>query len=150
MKLYHLSVIYNSEEKKLIYDRKLKQGPGNSMYGLEVCKSLDLPFDFLNKAHEIRTKYNKESKGILSKKTSKYNAKKIIDKCELCKENLAVDVHHMQFQKNSNEQGYIGSFNKNHLANLISICKECHDKIHKEDLELKIVKTSSGFELKKL
>ena len=42
----------------LIYNRKLKDGPGDSMYGLEVCKALNLSKDFLERAHEIRTKYN--------------------------------------------------------------------------------------------
>ena len=150
LKLYHMAVIYNPEEKKLIYDRKLKTGPGDSMYGLEVCKSLDLPFDFLNMAYNIRNKYNTKSQGILSKKTSKYNSKKIIDKCEICKINNAEDVHHLQFQKNSNNRGYINTFNKNHLANLVSICKVCHDKIHRENIELKQIKTSKGTEFKKL
>ena len=36
----------------------LKEGSGDSMYGLEVCKSLHLPSDFLEYAQSIRTKYN--------------------------------------------------------------------------------------------
>ena len=48
---------YNRETDTLLYDRKLKDGPGESMYGLEVCKSLHLPSDFLNKAHKFRIKF---------------------------------------------------------------------------------------------
>ena len=40
MKMYHMSVIYDKSTNKLVYDRKLKPGAGESMYGLEVCKSL--------------------------------------------------------------------------------------------------------------
>ena len=67
-----MEVIYDREKDMLIYDRKLKDGPGNSMYGLEVCKSLNLPQDFLDTAYEIRMKYHPEGASILSLKTSRY------------------------------------------------------------------------------
>ena len=63
-----MEVIFDYEVNKLIYDRKLKDGPGESMYGLEVCKSLNLNSDFLQRAHDIRIKYNPISKNILSQK----------------------------------------------------------------------------------
>ena len=59
MKMYHMSVLYDKITNKLVYDRKLKEGPGESMYGLEVCKSLDLSNEFLDRAHNLRMKYNK-------------------------------------------------------------------------------------------
>jgi DNA mismatch repair protein MutS len=142
----HMTVIYNRETRKLVYDRKLKDGPGNSMYGLEVCKSLDLPDDFLSRAHDIRMKYDPKSENILSKKPSHFNAKKIKGMCEHCGQKMGVDVHHLQYQKNANEYDYIGSNHKNHLANLINICKSCHDNIHKQNIELRKVKTSDGYE----
>ena len=43
----HMEVKYDHQKDILIYDRKLKDGPGNSMYGLEVCKSLNLSPNFL-------------------------------------------------------------------------------------------------------
>ena len=47
----HMEVVYDREKNELIYDRKLKLGPGDNMYGLEVCKSLNLPETFLTRAH---------------------------------------------------------------------------------------------------
>ena len=47
MQLMHMAVHYDKSKDKLVYDRKLKDGPGQSMYGLEVCKSLHLPYEFL-------------------------------------------------------------------------------------------------------
>ena len=52
-----MAVRYDRESDTLIYDRKLMDGPGNRMYGLEVCKSLYLPEQFLQQAYDIRTKY---------------------------------------------------------------------------------------------
>ena len=39
-------------------DRNIKEGQGDNTYGLEVCKSLNLPDDFLEYAHKLRIKYN--------------------------------------------------------------------------------------------
>jgi len=146
--LKHLEVVYDKERDLLVYDRKLRDGPGNSMYGLEVCKSLNLPHDFLDAAYEIRMKYHPESGSLLSLKTSHFNAKKIVSICERCNKNPGKEVHHLQFQSDADEKGIItttdSKFHKNHLANLSTLCEECHDEIHKRNLKLKKVKTSKG------
>ena len=49
--LKHMTVTYDREKDELVYDRILKDGPGESMYGLEVCKSLNMPKDFLENAY---------------------------------------------------------------------------------------------------
>jgi DNA mismatch repair protein MutS len=150
----HMSVIYNKETGCLEYDRKLKDGPGNNMYGLEVCKSLNLPEDFLQNAHDIRMKYHPESASILERRQSHFNAKKIIGNCELCGNNMASEVHHLQYQREANENGIISRnnliFHKNHKANLLNICEQCHQKIHKENKQYKKVKTTKGMTLKEI
>ena len=132
---FHMTVIYNKEKNCLVYDRKLKEGSGDSMYGLEVCKSLDLPIEFLDRAHKIRENYTNIK---ISTKVSRYNSEKILSICEICKINNGVEFHHLLHQK-----VYSGKY-KNHKANLISICEECHNKIHKDDLILKKSKTLEG------
>lgn len=153
--LKHMSVMYDRENDKLIYDRKLKDGPGDNMYGLEVCKSLNLPGSFLELAHNIRMKYHPVSGSILSLKTSHYNAKKIVGTCEMCKEQMGKEIHHLQHQRAANENGVIqqdndAPFHKNRVANLMSLCEKCHDKIHSKGetkTKHKKVKTSKGIEL---
>lgn len=148
LKLMHMEVIFDYEVNKLIYDRKLKDGPGESMYGLEVCKSLNLNSDFLQRAHDIRIKYNPISKNILSQKTSHYSSKKVVGKCEICKIRLASEVHHLNYQKDADHDNqYIKSFHKNHVGNLINICEECHTNIHIYNVVLKKTKTTNGYEL---
>jgi DNA mismatch repair protein MutS len=150
----HMSVIYNKEIGCLEYDRKLKDGPGNNMYGLEVCKSLNLPEEFLENAHNIRMKYHPESSSILERRKSRYNSEKIVGICEMCGENMASEVHHLQYQREANENGIISRndliFHKNHKANLLNICEECHQKIHKENKQYKKVKTTKGMTLKEI
>jgi DNA mismatch repair protein MutS len=152
--LKHMEVIYDKEQDLLIYDRKLKDGPGNSMYGLEVCKSLSLPQDFLDAAYNIRMKYNSESASLLSLKTSHFNSKKIMSLCEKCGKNMGKEVHHLQHQKDADVDGIItnidGTFHKNVLANLITLCEECHDDFHKKTATHKKVKTTKGYKLREL
>jgi DNA mismatch repair protein MutS len=127
----HMAVTYDRARDVLIYDRKLRDGAGPSMYGLEVCKSLHLPDDFLKMANDIRLKYrDKKQTGDLNFKPSHFNAHKIKGMCELCKQNLGEEVHHLQHQKEADEANFIQHFHKNHPANLMTVCESCHLKMH--------------------
>jgi DNA mismatch repair protein MutS len=150
----HMEVIYDKENDMLIYDRKLKEGPGNNTYGLEVCKSLNLPQDFLNMAYEIRSKYHPETASILSLKTSHYNSKKLINKCERCLSTNGKEVHHLNYQSEADKNGIIttndSKFHKNTLANLMTLCEKCHNEIHNKNLKLKKIKTSRGTKVQEI
>jgi DNA mismatch repair protein MutS len=153
VKLKHMSVIYDKEKDILMYDRKMKEGPGNNMYGLEVCKSLDLPEDFISTAYEIRGKYCPEAGSLLSLKTSHFNAKKVVNMCEKCCKNPGQEVHHLSQQSEANVDGIImncdGIFHKNNLANLMTLCEGCHDEIHKTATKgVRRVKTTKGYMVK--
>ena len=130
LKLKHLEVSYDAENECLVYDRKLKEGSGPRIYGLEVCKSLFMSPDFLEEAFKIRNKYFKTNQGILNYNETKYNASKIRGICEMCKNEVGTEIHHLQQQKEADDDGFIGNFHKNHKANLISICEDCHNSIH--------------------
>jgi DNA mismatch repair protein MutS len=158
LKLKHMAVVYDKEKDVLVYDRKLKDGPGNNMYGLEVCKSLNLPADFIEAAYEIRRKYKdtncSDSDSVLSLSSSHFNAQKIMGLCEKCGLSLGTEVHHLQHQKEADEKGFItgkdGFFHKNKLANLVTLCETCHHEFHKSKKQHKKVKTSKGFILKEI
>jgi DNA mismatch repair protein MutS len=150
LKLNHMSVRYDRELDCIIYDRKLKEGSGPRIYGLEVCKALHLETDFLESAYAIRNKYYPESRGELSNKHTTYNAKKIRGMCEICKKELGEEIHHMQQQKDADANGFIGSFHKNHIANLLTVCESCHQQLHHSTDKKKISptirkKTSKGY-----
>jgi len=131
IKLKHLEVWYDREKDCLIYDRKIKDGSGERNYGLEVCKSLYLPDHFIERAYELRKKYNIENNGSLSHCTSHFNAKKIKGFCEKCNIRIGEEIHHLQPQQMANNDGFIeGYFHKNHPGNLITVCKKCHDEFH--------------------
>jgi DNA mismatch repair protein MutS len=141
----HMAVRYDREMDCLIYDRKLQDGPGNRMYGLEVCKSLYLPEDFLSRAMAIRNKYHPTSRGELAHTTSTYNAQKIRGICEMCNTHIGEEIHHLQPQKEANDKGFIGSIHKNHPANLMTLCEACHTKTHQANVSMKRTKTTKGY-----
>jgi DNA mismatch repair protein MutS len=142
----HMEVIYDRAKDCLIYDRKLKEGSGPRTYGLEVCKSLYLGDEFLDKAYQIRNKYYPENNGSLNFKPTIYNAGKIRGMCELCRNQLGEEIHHLRQQKEADEDGFIDTFHKNHKANLISVCEDCHAKIHKvKETAMARKKTTRGY-----
>jgi DNA mismatch repair protein MutS len=144
--LKHMAVHYDRERDCLVYDRLLKDGPGDSMYGLEVCKSLHLPTEFLDAAFEIRNKYFPEKTGTLGQKVSHYNSQKVRGLCELCNNTLSSEVHHLEMQQHADSDGFIRgtAVHKNHRANLMAVCEECHQKMHcKESVAKK--KTTNGY-----
>ena len=150
--LKHLQVLYDKEKDCLVFDRKLKDGSGQRTYGLEVCKSLHMNNEFIDNAFKIRNKHFKMTQGILSNGNSTYNSQKIKGGlCEICNENEATEIHHMLEQKDADENGFVGYIDKDHKANLVSICKTCHDKITYKDKNTKApkrrVKTTKGMQL---
>ena len=150
LSIKHMSVKYDASRDILVYDRKLKDGAGTSMYGLEVCKSLHLPDTFLKNAYTLRQKYTKIERGVLQQKTSHFNSKKIMGICEMCKKSFGEEVHHLQHQVKADKNNMINNFHKNHPANLLTLCEECHTNIHKSGKQHKKIKTSIGIEIMEL
>jgi DNA mismatch repair protein MutS len=135
IRVKHLEVSFDPASGKLIYDRKLKDGVGIVSYGLTVCRSMNLPVEFLEHAFEIRNRHYPENSGILSLSQSKYNSKKLVGICEDCRKEFSTEIHHIEPQKNADILGIIRTaegktFHKNHTANLRSLCESCHRKIH--------------------
>lgn len=150
LRLAHMRVFYDRVLDTLVYDRKLQEGAGESMYGLEVCKSLHLPAEFLECANTIRVKYRGISAktptaSILEDATpSRYNSGKLRRVCEICQVKRGSEVHHLQHQENADGFNYIGNIHKNHTSNLATLCEECHQKIHKDGVQHIKVKTGKG------
>ena len=127
----HLSVKYDEINDRLIYDRKLQTGSGDSLYGLEFAKYLHMDREFIDNAYKIRKNLSKsfsEIELLKRKKRSKYNKNLYLTKCAFC-DSPAEDVHHIRAQSEA-IGGKIGHFHKNHRYNLLPLCKYHHQKIH--------------------
>lgn len=132
------------DKNRIIYDRKLQDGQGSKIYGIEVCKSLDMPLDFMKNAEKIRKEVEGINKDIVKNRKSRYNSNVIVDKCKIC-DNTAEETHHIVYQEKANDEGYLSSYHKNSKHNLVALCKECHRKEHSGELKIKgYIATSDG------
>jgi DNA mismatch repair protein MutS len=131
---------------KIVYDRKLKNGNGSKVYGLEVCKSLKMDERFLENANAIRKKMQSIPENLVEPKLSKYNSNVYVTSCSLCG-GVASETHHIKQQKDADENGYIGHIHKDTTSNLIVLCETCHLSTHHGDKKLvKKVMTTEGVE----
>lgn len=128
IKICHLSVKIRNDD--IIFERKLMDGNGSELYGLEVAKSILEDDMLIDDAFEIRNKLMNKSVGILGKKRSNYNRKKIIKKCEICGETRNLETDHIIPQCEADDEGFLTKVNyhKNEEYNLAILCKECHLK----------------------
>jgi DNA mismatch repair protein MutS len=121
--IWHLLVMYDPITQKLVYDRTLKEGPGNSLYGLEVARAMNLPIAVLERAMELRTLFAGTTTAGSAAATT-WNTHLTRRKCDL-------EVHHIRQQRDADENGrFEDGTHKNHLSNLIVVCQKCHDDHH--------------------
>lgn len=161
LRICHLSISYDEINKLLIYDRKLKDGPGASVYGLTVAKSLNLPNEFIERANNILLEVTKCNTLLLDTKSSRYNNKIFVDSCANCGKNRSqtdLHTHHIIEQQTADDKGYvnyliqdsygnlinIGMMKKHMKDNLIVLCRDCHTNLHKTGTELQTLNTSCG------
>ena len=144
----HLSVNYDPVDNLIIYDRILKEGSGDTLYGLEVCKSLDLDPVFMLTANKIRKKLLDMSENIVHNRKSIYNAIILKDVCYICKKR-ADDIHHIEHQANADENNMINHYHKNSAFNLVALCKTCHNNTHNGSITIDgFQSTTKGKKLK--
>lgn len=132
-----------SPDGYIIFDRKLRQGIGSSMYGLEVCHGLGMPDEFLKAAHDIRRTIQGQSTDIVNPKKSRYNSKVFKDVCKVCGA-TASEVHHLIEQHKADADGFIGHQHKNRESNLIALCEKCHTSVHNTDDTIVYLQTTKG------
>jgi DNA mismatch repair protein MutS len=124
------------KNNEIIYNRRIQDGQGSNIYGLEVCKSLDMPMDFLKKAELYRKEVTNIDNDLIKNKKSRYNKKKLVNICEVCNHSTATETHHIKYQESANTDGFIGTSHKNVKHNLVAICKNCHMKEHNGEIKI--------------
>lgn len=144
----HIRITFD-ENNNIIYDRIIQDGQGSNTYGIEVCRSLDMPIDFMKNAELNRKEVEGINSNIINKKSSRYNSKIVIDMCDICNKNKADETHHIIYQHTADKDGFINNaFHKNAKHNLVAICKECHRKEHSGKIKIECwVSSSKGRKL---
>jgi DNA mismatch repair protein MutS len=113
----HLKVHYEAATDRLIYDRTLAAGSGSALYGLEVCRALDLPIDYLERAMVLRKTLAGEKPAV----RSTYSAAAVVDRCAVCSSQNQLEMHHIHHQADGGGD---------EASNLACLCAICHDDHH--------------------
>jgi len=149
LKIAHLTATHDPIEDRLIYGRKIGEGPGSSQYGLEVCKSLGFDREFIEEANRIRREIEQTPELFMNTKKSRYNSRVYVDQCSICQTHLNLQTHHLKEQHQADERGFIEHHHKNAAFNLLVLCDKCHRKIHQASSEMISAQTLNGVYLKK-
>jgi DNA mismatch repair protein MutS len=155
IKFYHLSVEKKGDE--LIFNRTLKEGTGEQIYGITVAQYiLDDPL-FINKAVEIKNELLEKdgtNTKLVSDKKSLYNKEIYMDACTICGCKEKLESHHINMQKDfkSSINGQINSKKKHILkdskANLVVLCSKCHDNLHSGNFTISgLTNTTKGVQV---
>ena len=115
---------------KIKFGRKIYEGIGNRLYGLEVAENIILNDDFILKASKVRKELLGVEDEIVSTKKSSYNKKVYVDCCEICSSRETLEVHHINSQVYANCSGVIDGIDKNHKGNLVVLCSKHHLETH--------------------
>jgi DNA mismatch repair protein MutS len=125
---YHLRVTYDAATDRLVYGRDLVPGAGSALYGLEVCRALDLPMGYLDRAMALR----QSLAGWEAPHVSGYSAAAVVAVCAVCGAAGAaagLETHHIRPQAESAAAAAEGV--AIHAAgNLVCLCARCHDDHH--------------------
>jgi DNA mismatch repair protein MutS len=135
LQVFHLKIEYNPETETLVYKRKLEPGSGPAIYGLEVCKSLDLGDEFISLARNVQMEISDINQTLVNEKKSNYNSDILMDICQVCK-GKSEHAHHIKEQCMADSNGIIDNHHKNISHNLVQLCESCHHKVHNENLRI--------------
>ena len=147
LKVWHLHVEYNRSKDKLVYHRSLKAGPGSSLYGLEVAKAMRIPADILEDAIRFRKRLTGEAE-LSESVSSSWNGSVVRRNCQKCgKTEIGnLETHHIRERYTANSAGRLDDGSNVHaLSNLVVLCNECHDAVHRGETTIKpLIQTSDG------
>lgn len=124
----HLRVEYDAATDRLVYGRDLLPGAGSALYGLEVCRALDLPAGWLDRATVIR----QSLAGWQPTRQSGYSAAAVVGSCQVCGATGAaarLETHHIRPQAESAAAAATG-VDIHAAGNLVCLCAVCHDDHH--------------------
>ena len=143
IKFMHLTISYDNNT--IIYGRKLEEGPGDTLYGIEIANYIIDDNEFIENSKKIRNTILNKNSEILVNKTSNYNSALYMDGCSICGKTNYLDTHHIKEQFTFSE----GDINKDKLSNIVILCKEHHDEVHNGNLQINgYMDTVKGKELK--
>lgn len=159
IKSFYLSASYDEKDDKIIFDRVLKEGSGDEIYGIIVAKHIIQDDEFSQMTTMIKNEILGNSDHIVQPKQSKYNSNVYVDRCVVCGKKLCdvddivnLDTHHIHHQKDCDGNNVKNKefIKKNDICNLVVLCKQCHMKHHNGKINIENFIASSNGKMLKL
>ena len=149
LKFYHLNIEIINDE--IMFYRNLIPGVCDSVYGVNISKYIiNDDENFINGLFEFKKELLKNMGINTETKTSHYNSELYIEQCSVCDSKSNLETHHINeqhFFKNGIYDKKI-HIKKDDLSNLVVLCKDCHQKLHNNKIEInKKIKTSNGVKI---
>ena len=142
----HLSI--TRRDDMIIYGRKIRDGIGEDIYGLEIAKYIIDDEDFIDLAYKTRNRILGVTGNILDDNKSNYNKDLYVDKCTVCgkgSNETQLDTHHIKEQHQFDENKLLGHIKKDNLDNLVVLCKYHHNEVHNGKLKINgYIHTNNG------
>ena len=133
--LRHFYIDLQFSEGKIVFGRKIFEGIGEKLYGIEVAEYIIDNEEFQRLATKTRRQLLDEPRGDSTPKSSTYNSATYVDECAICgTKGGQLDVHHIHSQKYADCNDTIDYFNKNHGGNLVVLCVDHHTQVHQGDV----------------
>lgn len=149
VRVCHIHSSYNKETGKIVYDRDMRPGQGDKMYGLVVASDLLQDTVFMNRANYFAKQILKdEEKGeLVEKRKSKWNSDVYMTECTVCQSKENLNVHHIRHRAKCTD-GYSDHVRQDSKGNLVVLCRPCHDETHAGAIEITgWMETTKGREL---
>lgn len=142
--LRHFYIDLEIHNGQLKFGRKIFEGIGCKLYGLEVAEHIVENDEFLRLATKTRKQLLGEEEmlgdgvELVKSKRSVYNSDLYVAECAICgKKSGQLDVHHINSQKFADCNDTIDYYHKNHLGNLVVLCVAHHQDVHNGKLEVR-------------
>lgn len=128
LNIKHLAVTCDTANDFIEYTRELKDGKGETLYGVEIARAIINNEEFIKETFKSRNEVLRKHNKLLPTKKSKYNSSVFVNKCEIpgCESTEALDSHHIIFQKSEAAK----SMNIHGSGNLVVLCKAHHHDVH--------------------
>lgn len=148
IRIAHMHIEIDQQTQSIVYHRKLQDGQGSRVYGLEVCSALGLPSNFMKIANEVRRHIQQIPSQLVKQSPSRYNTSVVVDSCAVCGA-PASETHHIRYQCTAADNGAVAlGVHMNRESNLAPICETCHQKEHRGQLKIHgYVQSSNGIQL---
>jgi len=121
---------------RLRYDRRLYDGPGDDLYGIEIARTLGLPPELVASAFRFREAVEVVVHEEHAYQASRYNRGLIMDKCRRCGSRTSLHTHHITPQAVFTGGKTPPGAHKDGLYNLVVLCEACHERVHHHESEM--------------